>query len=100
MSRAEVARAIAFFEASEDTALLRETLQLIRPRAAAAVRRLEMAGRSAPEPAPIAPAAQPATRQEALLSVRNVQDFGELQALSRAIGRRLEALMQRPSEDS
>jgi hypothetical protein len=96
MASADVARAIAFFEASDDADLLRETLRQIRPRAAAAVQRIEASGRAAPAPAGIAAASEAASREEALRIARGVQDFAELQVLSRAIGRRLETLLASP----
>jgi hypothetical protein len=92
-NRTDVARSIAYFESTDDLALLQETLRLIRPRAAAAVRRLEASGRAAPPPAEIEAAAAPATKQEALRTLRAIDDFAELQAVSRAIGRRIEMLL-------
>ena len=90
-----VARAIAYFETCDDVELLRELLRALRPRAAAEVRRHERRGTDAPSPRPIAPAEHPATLAEARRTVRETSDFAQLQALSRAIGRRVEALQAR-----
>jgi hypothetical protein len=87
-----VARAIAFFEQSEDLDLLKDVLRTIRPRAAAEVRRLQMRGRQAPVPLDIPGAASVATREEALKAVTATKDFAQLQAISRAVGRRVESL--------
>jgi hypothetical protein len=94
MSDSDPARAIAFFETCDDLDLLREVLRTIRPRAAAAVQRFERQGREVRPPRQLSAAAHPATRAEALAIVRTLQDFATLQAVSRAVGRRLEALME------
>jgi hypothetical protein len=94
-TQAEVAAALAYFDACDDLELLMEVLRGIRPRAAAAVRRYETRNVDAPGPDPVAAAAMPATRDAALRTVRQTEDFAQLQALSRAIGRRIETL--RPS---
>jgi hypothetical protein len=92
VSREEVARAIAFFERSEELSLLLDILNQVRPRAASAVGNLQRRGQPIPTPLEIEAAAEPATREEAIHIVRAVRDFGELQALTRAIGRRVEEL--------
>ena len=86
----DVARAIAFFQACTDAGLLRDVLKTIQPKAAAAARKFSR--REPPNPASIAPAAMAATEEEALHTVRRVQDFAELQAVARAVGRRVEEL--------
>ena len=88
----DVARAIAFFEACDDRTLLQEVLRGIRPRAAAEVRRLTARGQEAPAPREIGAAPEALTQHQALETVRNTSDFGQLQALARAIGRRVEEL--------
>jgi hypothetical protein len=88
----EVARAIAFFQQCDDIELLRELLRALRPRAAAEVRRHESRGRRAPAPSNIAAAERAATEPEARRTVRATTDFAQLQALSRAIGKRVEEL--------
>jgi hypothetical protein len=87
-----IARAIACFEQSDDVAFLRDVLRAIRPRAEAAARRHEQAGRRAPDPMEVAPSAQPATPQDAMKAVRATKDFAQLQAMARAAGRRVEQL--------
>jgi hypothetical protein len=94
MPDSDIGRAIAFFESTDDLDLLREVLRAIRPRASAAVRRHERSRQAVPSPDEISPSAEPAARSEALRTVRSIEDFGQLQAISRAVGRRIEALQQ------
>jgi len=94
MPDTDVAGAIAFFESTTDLALLHEVLRTIRPRASAEVRRYERAGRPVPSPDAGAAAADPAGQTEALQTVRSTKDFAQIQALARAVGRRIEALME------
>jgi hypothetical protein len=93
-SRDEVARAIAFFEATEDIELLRRILGQVAPRAAREVRRLlQRRGEAGiPEPALIAPSAQVADQAEAIRTLDLTTDFALLQAMSMAIGKRIEEL--------
>ena len=91
-NRDEIERALAFFESTTDVRLLRETLRAIRPRAARAVASFERRGQPVPPPREISPASEAATQADALRTVSVVSDFGELQALARTIGRRIEAL--------
>jgi len=86
----EVARAIAFFSSSTDAELLRDVLRAIQPRAAAEARKL--GSRRPPEPAAVTPAAEPASAEDALQTAKTVRDFALLQALARAVGRRVEEL--------
>jgi len=88
----DVSRAIAFFEACDDRELLQEVLRGIRPRAAAEVRRLSSRGQEPPPPREIGAAPEALTQQQALQTVKDASDFGQLQALARAIGRRVEEL--------
>ena len=92
MTDAELARAIAYFHACPDANLLRDVLKHIQPKAAAAVRQAQMKRRDIAAPADIPAAPEAATRDEALLAVRLTQDFGQLQTLARAVGRRIEEL--------
>ena len=88
----DVARAIAYFSVCPDAELLRGVLKTIQPKAAAAVRQAQMQRREVPPPLDIEPSANAATKDEALKTVRSVQDFAQLQALARAVGRRIEDL--------
>jgi hypothetical protein len=87
-----VARAIACFETSDDEAFLRDVLRTIRPRAEGAALRAMKQGRVAPPPREVAASALPASPKEAMATVRATRDFGLLQAMARAAGRRAEAL--------
>ena len=89
-SREEVARAIAYFQGCTDAGLLRGVLKAIQPKAAAAARKFGT--REPPNPAAIQPSATPASEEEALHTVRSVKDFAQMQALARAVGRRVEEL--------
>lgn len=88
--REEVAKAIAFFASCTDAELLRDVLRQIQPKAAAAARKFS--NREPPNPAAIQPAAEPASKDDALKTVRTVIDFAQMQALARAVGRRVEEL--------
>lgn len=89
----DIAAAIAFFQQSSDQALLQEVLRTLRPKAAAAVRRYQERGQRVPPPEEVAPAQQPASKQEALRILETDLDFGQLQAITRSVGQRLESLM-------
>lgn len=88
----DVARAIAYFEACPDAELLRGVLQIIQPKAAAAVRQAQQQRREVPSPLDITPSTNAATQEQALRTVRTTQDFAQLQAMARAVGRRIEEL--------
>jgi hypothetical protein len=92
MPEAEIARAIAYFQACPDADLLRGVLKTIQPKAAAAVRQAQMRRQDVPPPVDIAPSSTPATKDEALRTVKSTQDFAQLQALARTVGRRIEDL--------
>lgn len=91
--REDVARAIAFFEQTDDTVLLHELVAEIAPRAKRMVGRYLSKGteESIPGPAELRAAREPASREAAIKTVRSVTDFALLQVLARAIGRRIEA---------
>jgi hypothetical protein len=89
-SRDDVAKAIAFFASCTDADLLRDVLRQIQPKAAAAARKFS--NREPPNPAAIVAAAEPASKDEALRTARTVSDFAQMQALARAVGRRVEEL--------
>jgi hypothetical protein len=88
----DVARAIAYFAACTDADLLRGVLKTIQPKAAAAVRQAQLKRRDVPPPIDIEPSASAATKDEAIKTVRTVQDFAQLQALARSVGKRIEEL--------
>lgn len=94
MSDRDIAAAIAFFATCDDTVLLHQLSGEIAGRVKSTVRHLiARAGEDAiPAPADIEPAATPASREEAVATLERTTDFAMLQALARAIGRRLEAL--------
>ena len=92
--RERVARAIAFFEASDDAVLLHRLVVDLAPRARKAVQGLMTRGgeEAIPPPADIRGAAEAASEDEALATLAQVKDFALLQALARAIGKRVEAI--------
>lgn len=92
VSRDDLSAALAFFQGTDDIDLLKEELRRIRPLAARAVSGYERTGKDAPQPLEVTPATEPASREVALRTAKAVKDFAELQALSRAIGRRIEQL--------
>lgn len=93
-SRETVARAVAFFESCDDAALLHQVLAGVAPRARLLVSRLLRTGseESLPGPADLRAAREPASQEEAVATVRSVDDFSLLQVLARAVGQRLEAI--------
>jgi hypothetical protein len=94
-----VARAIAFFDRCLDVALLRKGLADAAPRAAQQVRRqIQRRGEdSIPSPANLSPAVEAATEAEALRVLATTNELALLEALTRAIGRRIEALTNPPN---
>jgi hypothetical protein len=94
--RADVARAIAYFESCEDVALLRKTLTEIAPKARRlVVRYLGSGGQDAvPKPADVPSTPIAAAKEDALRILRGTNDFALLQAMTRAIGRRAEELQE------
>ena len=97
--RDRAARAITFYEECDDLDTLREALAAAAPRARQMVGALLRSGKeeAIPGPADIEPDNMPATREEALATIRSVKDFAILQAITRSIGNQAEAL--RPEED-
>ncbi len=93
-----VARAIAFFEACEDVALLRRALSDIAPRARRMVVRYLGSGGDGdvPGPADVPHTPVAASRDDALKTLSTTNDFALLQAMTRAIGRRAEELQPPP----
>lgn len=93
-SRLSVARALAFFETCDDPALLHQVLGDVAPRARLLVARLLKTGseETLPGPTDLRAARESATREEAVATVRAVDDFALLQVLARGIGQRLEAI--------
>lgn len=92
--RESVARALGFFEADDDIAMLHLELEALAPRVRRLVTRHLSRGTedTLPEPAALRAARTRASRDEALATARSTEDFGLLQVLARAIGRRIEAL--------
>lgn len=99
--REEAARAIACFEASDDMPMLRGALEEAAPRIKRMVAAFLRKGseEAIPPPAELRGARDPATPQEALQSLRKATDFALLQAITRSIGRRIEALEIAASAD-
>jgi hypothetical protein len=93
-TRADVARALAFFEGTSDTVLLHQLIEEVAPRAKREVGRIiaRQGEDHIPPPADLRPARDPAPREEAVKTIRSTADFALLQVLTRAIGRRLEDL--------
>jgi hypothetical protein len=93
-SRKDTARAIAYFENTDDVMLLHELTREIAPRVKKLVRSmLSRTGEEGiPTPADLYPATNAAPRDEAVAIVRATDDFALLQALARSIGRRIEAI--------
>lgn len=91
-TRAAVARAIAFFEQCDDVPYMRQALADVAPKARRLVGAHMRRGGGVPDPASVPPAPIPADEREALATLRAVEDFALFQALTRAIGQRVEAL--------
>jgi len=85
---------MAFFEESDDIALLHQMTAEISPRAKRMVGRHLAKGteETIPPPADLRAARDAASREEAMATVRNLQDFPLFQALARSIGRRIETI--------
>ncbi len=99
--REETARAIAYYESSEDMAALRSALEEAAPRVKRIVGNLLKQGTEEviPAPADLRGARDAATAAEARETLRKTQDFALLQAITRAIGRRIETLEIAASAD-
>lgn len=100
-SREEAARAIAFFEASDDMALLRSALEETAPRVKRMVGNFLRRGSedAIPPPAELRAARDAGSREEALAALRDAQDFSLLQAITRTVGQRIETLEIAASAD-
>jgi len=93
-AREDVARAMAFFETTDDVALLHQLVVEIAPRAKKLVGQLLARGTEddIPPPAELRPAREAASQDAAVKTLRTTGDFALLQVLARAIGRRIEAI--------
>lgn len=93
-SREEVARAIAFFETADDVGLLHNLIHEIADQVRILVRNMVATGgeEGIPPPAELSSARDAASQDEAVRTLRATKDFALLQALARAIGRRIEAI--------
>ena len=91
--REDVARAVAFFEQTDDIELLHRLLGDIATKAKRMVGQFVAAGTedSIPPPADIRAAREPATRDQALTTLKTITDFALLQVLARSIGQHIEA---------
>jgi hypothetical protein len=99
--REDVARAITFFERSDDIILLHQTLEEIAPKVKKLVRQLMDKGNedALPPPADLRGARDGASKADALKTVRQLNDFPLLQVVARTIGRRIEAVEIAASAD-
>ena len=90
----DFARAVSFFEQCDDPVLLHGLLAVVARRTKRFVAQaMAQGGEDAiPAPAEEPPPASPARERDARRLVERTKDFGELQALARAIGRRTETL--------
>lgn len=93
-TREDVARAMAFFDSTDDIALLHQLVAKVAPQAKRLVAGFLALGaeEAIPPPARLHPAREPAPRDEALKTLRDTSDFPLLQVLARSIGRRIEAI--------
>lgn len=100
-AREDVARAMAFFEATDDIALLHKAVEEVAPRAKRMVGNYLSRGteEGIPPPADLRPAREPATADAALKALRGTTDFALLQVLARSIGRRIETIEIAASAD-
>ena len=92
--RESAARAMAFFDGSDDVILLHQLGVEIAPRVRRLVTQALAKGpeETIPPPAELRPARDAATQQEAIATLKQTNDFGLLQVLARSIGRRIEAI--------
>lgn len=91
--REDIAQALAFFETTDDVTLLHQLLAEVAPRARRMVGQLLAEGgdEAIPPPAELRAARATATQEQAIKTLRTVNDFALLQVLSRTIGQRVEA---------
>ena len=99
--REQAARAIAFFEQSDDMALLRASLEEVAPRVKRLVGGFLQRGteESIPGPSDVRGAKEAAAPDEARKTLKETQDFALLQAITRSIGQRIETLEIAASAD-
>lgn len=92
---------MAFFEGTENIALLHQVTSEVAPRVRRMVGNLLARGseETIPPPADLRPARDAATAEQALATLRGTQDFPLLQVLARSIGRRIEAIEIAASAD-
>ena len=92
--REQVARALAFFEACDDPSLLHRALEEAAPRAKRMVANYLAKGteESIPGPSDVRGARDLASGDEAMKTLRAINDFPLLQALTKTIGQRIEAI--------
>lgn len=90
----QTARAITFFETTDDMRLLRACLEEAAPRIKRMVGSFLQKGTedAIPPPSDLRGAREAAARDAAVQCVRKTEDFSLLQAMTRAIGQRIEAL--------
>lgn len=100
-AREETARAIAHFESTDDMAALRAALEEAAPRVKRMVGNLLKQGteEAIPPPAELRGAKDAASPEEARQTLRKTNDFALLQAITRAIGRRIETIEIAASAD-
>ncbi len=99
--REATARAMAYFDGCDDIVLLHKLTAEISPRARKIVARFLERGNEdgIPPPADLRAAAAAAPLDEALRTLRSVDDFALFQLLARSIGRRIEAIEIAASAD-
>ncbi|MGB4861423.1 MAG: hypothetical protein WBO97_03095 [Tepidiformaceae bacterium] len=92
--REQTATAITFFENTDDMSLLRACLEEAAPRIKRMVGAYLQKGTedAIPAPADVRGARESASQDAAVSCVRKTQDLALLQAMTRAIGRRIETL--------
>jgi hypothetical protein len=92
--REEVAAAMAYFETTDDIALLHRLLEEVAPRAKRMVGQFLARGAedNTPGPADLRAAKVPASEPDALRTLRTSNDFPLLQVMARSIGQRIEAI--------
>ena len=92
--REQTARAITFFENTDDMQLLRACLEEAAPKIKRLVAGFLQKGTedAIPPPSDLRGARESATKEAAVQCVRKTTDFSLLQAMTRAIGQRIETL--------
>lgn len=99
--RDDVARALAFFNACDETVLLHQLIAEIAPKAKRMVGQMLAGGNeeAIPPPSELRAARESATKTEALQTMRRTTDFALLQVQARAIGQRIETIEIAASAD-